>query len=262
MITPTKDGITENLEDDFKDLLESIEGKNPLEISANKIITQDNDTKMLIRKAKWIASYKLPVLITGPTGTGKELFARLLHGNRKGKFVAVNCGGIPDTLLESEFFGHEKGAFTGATSRREGYFEEAEGGTIFLDEIAELPRFLQCKLLRVLEDKKLRRVGGNGEIPITARIVAATNHGNLHTNEKLFRQDLYFRLAGTRLYLKSLLERGEKEIKLLWNHFTNNTLPFPEEKDDYTWPGNVRELKNLAEENLIFKDFLEKQGLE
>lgn len=260
--------------DTFDDILAEMEGplkkplfskteiKSQMALVRESIVTQDNDTIKTIERAEFLASYDIPVLITGPTGTGKELFARLLHGNRQGKFVAVNCGGIPDTLIESEFFGHEKGAFTGATSRREGFFEEARDGTIFLDEIAELPRFLQSKLLRVLQEKKIRRIGGSVELPINCRIVSATNHMDLETDEKIFRQDLYFRLAGTRIYLKSLMERGLDEVKILWTYFTEGKLLINDHVIGHTWPGNIRELKNYAEECVIFSKFIAEETKE
>jgi len=229
-----------------------------LQQSIKNVVTQDKDTLNTIKRASWIWSHNIPVLITGQTGTGKELIARILHGNRTGKFVAINCGGIPDTLLEAEFFGAERGSYTGCDSTRIGYFEEANDGTIFLDEIAELPRTLQCKLLRVLQEREIRRIGGKKNIKINCRIVSATNFTELNKYEKLFRSDLYYRLAGTRFALKTLHERGQGEIDLIYNHFTKGEfgeLPSHKCLPQYDWPGNVRELLNYCEELIAFKTF-------
>jgi transcriptional regulator with GAF, ATPase, and Fis domain len=202
------------------------------------------------------------VLVTGESGTGKELLVRALHANsrRAGKpFVPVNCGAIPRELLESELFGHEKGAFTSAVRTRQGRFELAEGGTIFLDEIGEMDLSLQVKILRALQEKEFERVGGDKTLKADVRIVAATNR-DLEEEVKAgrFREDLYYRLNVIPLHLPPLRQRGE-DILLLADHFlrrfctqkNREPLTFtPEARDlilTYPWPGNVRELENFME---------------
>ncbi len=202
------------------------------------------------------------VLITGETGTGKEMVARLLHNTSSRKerpFIPVNCASFSESLLESELFGHEKGAFTGADSCRKGLFELAHEGTLFLDEIADLPYLLQAKFLRVLQEREFRRVGGNTLLHTNARIILATNK-DLHQLVKLkqFRQDLYYRISGIQVYVPPLRKHKE-DIALLASQFlqsaqvqynrkvrgfTRNTIRLMEE---YSWPGNVRQLKNEIE---------------
>jgi transcriptional regulator with PAS, ATPase and Fis domain len=194
----------------------------------------------------------LPILILGETGTGKELVAQALAAGRKGPFVPVNCGGIPDTLLESEFFGSVKGSFTGATDRR-GYVEEAEGGTLFLDEIGDMPLMLQCKLLRLLQSRKFRRVGETIERPANFRLVSATNCRDL-TESKTFRLDLYYRLAGDIIKLPTLFERGY-DYELIIKKFAK---PHLVEKlikcsCNTVFKGNIRELNNLIEKTNILE---------
>ena len=204
-----------------------------------------------------VARTRLPILVTGESGTGKELFARALHdlsSVASGPFVAVNCGALARELAESELFGHERGAFTGAGARKVGWFEEASGGTLVLDEIGELSLDLQPKLLRVLETGRLRRVGGQGEIAVNVRVVALTLRDlRVEASRGLFRMDLYHRLAGCELRLPTLRERTS-DIALLTEHF------LAELKDEFgprtldaeatshllahAWPGNVRELRN------------------
>lgn len=216
--------------------------------------------KQVFTMIEQVASTDVDVLILGETGTGKELVARAIHqrSHRHGQpFVAVDCGAIPENLLESEFFGHEKGAFTGADSRRIGLLEYADGGTFFLDEIGELPLLLQAKLLRTLQERKLRRVGGREEIKIDVRIVAATAR-NLEEmiREKRFREDLYYRINVVRIDLPPLRQRGD-DIGLLAEHFAQR---FSREMGKpvvgispeayqvlchYRWPGNIRELQNV-----------------
>jgi len=208
-----------------------------------------------------VADSRSSVLIQGESGTGKELIARAIHfnGNRAGKmFVPINCSAIPENLLESELFGHVKGAYTGAAENKRGLFEYADQGTLFLDEIGDLSPVLQSKLLRVLEDGRIRRVGDYREIEVDARIVAATNkdiQDLLNTGK--FREDLYFRLAVIPIHVPTLKERRE-DIRLLTEHFvsffSDGKLPairFGKEAMEilvrYGWPGNVRELKNLVE---------------
>lgn len=209
------------------------------------------------------------VLVTGESGTGKELLVRALHRNskRRGKpFVPVNCGAIPKELLESELFGHEKGAFTHAVRSRPGRFELADGGTIFLDEIGEMDLSLQVKILRVLQEKEIERVGGTSIKKIDVRIVAATNR-DLETEVSAgrFREDLFYRLNVIPLHLPPLRERGG-DVVLLASHFLNrfcsdknrSVLKFADKARDmlvsYSWPGNVRELENFMERLSILCD--------
>lgn len=204
----------------------------------------------------------ISVSITGETGTGKELVAKAIHYNSKRKnkpFVAVNIAAIPRDLIESELFGHEKGAFTGAISRRIGKFEEAEGGTIFLDEIGEMEPGLQAKLLRVLQEREVTRIGGNQVIKLDVRIIAAT-HRDLSEEVKSgrFREDLYYRLLGLPINLPALRERGN-DVILIAKHFLDlfskenqmqklKISPEAQEKLlQYGWPGNIRELKSVIE---------------
>lgn len=209
-----------------------------------------------------LAASKQSVLITGETGTGKELVARAVHGLSpfsNGPFVAVNCGAIPENLIEGELFGHEKGAFTNAYAARKGKFELAEKGTLFLDEIGEMPLILQVRLLRVLEEGHIYRVGGEKPIPIHVRIVAATRQDlEKAVDDGLFREDLYYRLNILRIQLPPLRERPDDVPLLAW-HFlerafseTNKDVPFPHLSETATdllqqqwWKGNVRELRNL-----------------
>ncbi len=208
-----------------------------------------------------VARSNAPILITGASGTGKEVAARTIHrlSRRGGKpFVAFNCGAISPTLIESELFGHERGSFTGADKRRVGYFEEAMGGTLFLDEITEMGAELQVKLLRVLEDRTLRRVGGSSEIKVDVRLISATNRDPREAiDEKKLREDLYYRLNVFPLALPTLTERRD-DIPLLGEHFRK--LIEEQERagvtgwdpgaiellNSYDWPGNVRELRNIV----------------
>jgi DNA-binding NtrC family response regulator len=206
------------------------------------------------------------VLIEGESGTGKELVARAIHRlspRRSKPFIAVNVGALPDTLLESELFGHEKGSFTGATERRIGRFELANTGTIFLDEIGDVPLATQVKLLRVLEEREITRVGGTQTIPVDVRVVAATNNPLRDgIEEGRFRADLYYRLNVLSIYLPPLRERRE-DIPILVRQFITelsrqHDRPFkgisPEALDklvQYAWPGNVRELRNLVESMVV-----------
>ena len=219
-----------------------------------------------------VADSDSTVMIQGESGTGKELVARMLHFNslrRDRPLVPVNCGAIPETLLESELFGHEKGAFTGATHTRMGRFELANGGTIFLDEIGEMSLPLQVKLLRVLQERAFERVGGNRTIQVDVRIVAATNQDlEALVEEKRFRQDLFYRLHVIPIVIPPLRER-RSDIPLLIDHFlarfnqTKHTAISGIEPDamrlltSYDWPGNIRELENMVERLVVLK----KQGV-
>ncbi len=216
-----------------------------------------------------VADYPSPVLITGETGTGKELIARVIHndgGRAERRFVPVNCGAIPENLLESELFGHVKGAFTGADREKEGLFEAASGGTIFLDEIGDMPLSLQVKLLRTVQEGEVRRVGETGSRPVDVRVVAATNKDlEEEVREDRFRQDLFYRIAVIPIHLAPLRQRTE-EIPPLVRHFidgNNDRLRLDIEGIEsdamdilleYTWPGNVRELENTIERAMVLTD--------
>ncbi|MCE1238643.1 MAG: sigma-54 dependent transcriptional regulator [Azonexaceae bacterium] len=209
-----------------------------------------------------LADSAADVLILGETGTGKELIARCLHDlspRRHGNFVAINCGGLPETLFDSEIFGHEAGAYTGAGKRRIGKIEHASGGTLFLDEIESMPLPMQIKLLRVLQERTLERLGSNTSIPIDCRVIAATKADLLElAGRGGFRADLYYRLSVATLNLPPLRERRE-DIPLLFEHFllqaaARHQRPQPADNPGrirqlvaYDWPGNVRELRNVAD---------------
>jgi len=229
---------------------------------ANDVIYKSNVMEELINLAMAVAATSVTVFISGETGTGKEVFAKAIHegSERKNKtFIGVNCGAIPEQLLESELFGHEKGAFTGAASRHDGLFQAASGGTLFLDEIGDMPLSLQVKLLRVLQDMEVRPVGSTKTIPIDVRIISAT-HRDLDEMVKAgeFRSDLYYRLKVVPLSMPSLSERCE-DIPLLADYFleehaqANNKKKkhlSPDALDYLTaaeWPGNIRQLNNVIE---------------
>lgn len=211
------------------------------------------------------ASADAPVLITGNTGTGKNVVARSIHYKSSAKrkaFISVSCAALPENLIEAELFGHEKGAFTGAVTARKGIFELAEGGTLFLDEIGAMPLHLQSKLLGVLEDKKIRRIGGESIRPVDARIIAASNTDlEKAIKNKTFRDDLYYRLSVIRIHIPPLMDRPQ-DIPKLCDFFIHKmakdrkvTLPDSELSRlmEYKWPGNVRELKNVIERSLIIQ---------
>ena len=210
------------------------------------------------------AAEKAPVLVTGETGTGKNLVASLIHyrgAGRKNAFVSINCAAIPENLIEAELFGYEKGAFTGAATSKRGIFEMAEGGTLFLDEIGEMPMHLQTKLLGVLEDKKIRRLGGEAARPVDVRIIAATGSELENVLGKTFRSDLYYRLSVIRMHIPPLRERRQ-DIPELCDyllkkiaHGGDYRLSDPEVNKlmQYDWPGNVRELKNILERSFILQ---------
>lgn len=223
----------------------------------------------VLNLAQKVAQSKTTVLLLGESGTGKEVFARVIHKlspYRKGAFVVINCAAIPKELLESELFGHEKGAFTGATDRRIGKFELANGGTIFLDEIGEMDLSLQAKLLRVVEEMEIERVGGNKKICVDVRIIAASNRDlEKAINEKTFREDLYYRLSVFPITLPPLRERRE-DIPLLVHHFISLyskelkkgiqgiSEPAMELLIQQPWKGNIRELENCIERAAILCD--------
>jgi two-component system response regulator AtoC len=209
------------------------------------------------------APLPVPVLVQGETGTGKELVARALHSfgaNPEGPFVALNCGAIPDTLLESELFGHRRGAFTGADRDHRGAIEQASKGTVFLDEVGELPPLLQVKLLRFLQEGEIRPLGSESAIQVSGRVVAATNRDlRRAVDEGRLREDFYYRLGAYEIVLPPLRDR-RSDIPLLVEHFRNRTqrrlgldeLPGPSDRslavlEAHPWPGNVRELENIIQ---------------
>jgi two-component system, NtrC family, nitrogen regulation response regulator NtrX len=225
--------------------------------------------KNVMAQVERVAASEARVAILGETGAGKELIARTLHEKShrcKGPFVTLNCAAVPAELIESELFGHEKGAFTGAATRHTGKFEQAHGGTLFLDEIGDMPAIMQAKLLRVLEQKEVERVGSDRSIPVDVRVIVAT-HRNLEelVRKGEFRQDLYHRIFVFPILLPPLRERRD-DIKLLVDFFAlavaeqNDWKPreiAPEayaELERYSWPGNVRELRNVVERLLLLTD--------
>lgn len=226
------------------------------------IIGQSPAALRMKRLIEQVAGSDATVLLTGRSGTGKELAAQAIHRLSKratAPFIAINCAALTETLLESELFGHEKGAFTGAAARKRGRFELAEGGTLFLDEIGEMPLSMQTKLLRVLEERVLIRVGGVDSLPIDVRVVAATNR-NLKSEvaRQSFREDLYFRLNVFPIEMPTLAERGS-DVVLIAEHLLK-LARFPHWKlsaevagllSDYDWPGNIRELRNVLERAVI-----------
>jgi two-component system, NtrC family, response regulator AtoC len=234
-----------------------------------QILAKSQSMQDIFHTIAKIADYKTTVMISGESGTGKELVARALHkrsARNAGPFVAVNCGAIPENLLESELFGHKKGAFTDASSDRIGLFEQATGGTLFLDEIGELPIALQVKLLRVLQDEMIRKVGDTRDIKVDVRIIAAT-HRDLSAEVKAgrFREDLYYRLNVLPIAVPPLRSRRE-DIPLLIDHFLarNNARLGTSIRGvdtearrilvEYSWPGNVREIENTIERAMVLTE--------
>jgi two-component system response regulator AtoC len=246
--------------------------------SFNNIIAKSESFKGVFEVIKRLTPFNTTVLITGESGTGKELIARAIHENspRRGKpFIAINCGAIPETLMESELFGHKKGAFTDASRDKRGLFEEAHGGTLFLDEVGDLPLHLQVKLLRALQQQVIRRVGDEHDIPIDVRIVSATLRDLDHeVRQGRFREDLLYRINVISIHLDPLRERPE-DITILIEHFLNKhtarlgiskkTVPNDVLKAlvNYSWPGNARELENCLERALVLSpgDTLELSSL-
>ena len=236
---------------------------------APRIIGEDAQLKQVSQQLHRAADTDATVLLQGESGTGKELFARTLHAlspRAEGPFVAINCAAIPETLLETELFGHEKGAFTGAATRKPGRFEMAHRGTLFLDEIGDLPLGLQAKILRALEEKRFERVGGTSSLHVDTRVVAATNRNlKVAVGARQFREDLFFRLSVFPITIPPLRVRTG-DIPILAHHFverfcrdlTKPTLMLsPSALDElraYAWPGNVRELQNCIERAVILCD--------
>lgn len=229
----------------------------------NNIIGESVPITELKQQISQVAPSDHAVLICGETGSGKELVAKALHQSShryNAPFAALNCASISPQLFESELFGHERGAFTGAQGQHKGVFEQVQGGTLFLDEIGELPLDFQAKLLRVLESRSIRRVGGKEEIPINVRVIAAT-HRDLHESvaKKTFREDLYYRLHVIPLFVPPLRERIE-DIPLLVKYFVEQLTPEAvlltsgafNKLISTNWPGNVRELKNVISRSLVY----------
>ena len=237
-----------------------------LEHNFEEIISQSPRYKKVLAQVEQVAITDATVLVLGESGTGKELLARAVHNISKRKtrpLVKVNCAALPANLIESELFGHEKGAFTGAIARKTGRFELADGGTLFLDEVGELPLEVQSKLLRALQEGEIERVGGNSVINVDVRIITATNRNlEQEVEEGNFRADLFYRLNVFPIQSIPLRERKE-DIGLLVRHFTNkfgakigkriNSIPKRaiNSLQDYSWPGNIRELENVIERAVI-----------
>jgi transcriptional regulator with GAF, ATPase, and Fis domain len=253
------------LKEVMADDLRYLQGR--LQHFSGDVIGEDFGLKEVMEMVREVAPLDSPVLLQGETGVGKEIIANAIHSlsrRKNGAFIQVNCGAIPETLIDSELFGHEKGAFTGAISQKRGCFERADGGTIFLDEVGELPLQAQVRMLRVLQDKNIHRVGGTGQIKVDIRIIAAT-HQNLHemVKRRLFRDDLWFRLNVFPIAIPPLRDRKE-DIPALVDHFVEkkskelqmHLLPrltpgAMAPLMGYAWPGNVRELENVIERALI-----------
>ena len=255
---------TRTLEVEVKQLHERLDEK----FSFEGIIGHSPKLQEVIDRVKLVAPSRATILIEGESGTGKELIAQAVHQSSpraRGPFIAVHCAALSENLLESELFGHERGAFTGATERRVGRFEMADGGTLFLDEIGEISASTQVKLLRFLETKAIERVGGSKPIELDVRLVAATNrHLEQMVREGKFREDLFFRLNVVRIAMPPLRERAE-DIPLLLSHYIkvfsdeNGVPPLTVEAgalhtlQRYPWPGNIRELRNFAENAVVLR---------
>jgi len=241
----------------------------PRQYSFANIIARSHKMQAIFQTIRKIADFKTSILITGESGTGKELIAKAIHynsGRANNPMIAVNCGGIPETLLESELFGHVKGAFTDAYRVKKGLFEEADGGTLFLDEMGELPLSLQVKLLRALQEDEIRPLGDSKTVKVDVRIITATarNLGDM-VNKGLFREDLFYRINVLTIEMPPLRDRRE-DIPLLAEHFVQKYnqrlgLNIREVHTDclqrlmnYNWPGNVRELENVVERSMVLAE--------
>jgi len=234
--------------------------------SFDRLIGKSAAMQRIYSVIETVADSRATVLITGESGTGKELVAKAIHyfGSRKeGPFVALNCAALPETLIESELFGHEKGAFTNAIRQKRGHFEMADGGTLLLDEVSEMPHALQAKLLRVLQEKEIQRLGSETRIPVDTRVIATSNrHLPTEVEEGNFREDLFYRLNVIPIHLAPLRERVE-DIPALTDHFiryynaeNNRSVKRVADRvlhlfEDYSWPGNVRELENYIERAVV-----------
>src|SRR5919107_587545 len=257
----------------FEPLGESVEVELADTDRFGSMIGRSVKMRDMFARLEKLARTDTTVLVTGETGAGKELVAEAMHDHSpraNGPFVVLDCGSIPPNLIESELFGHERGAFTGATSNYAGAFERAHGGTVFLDEIGELPLAMQPKLLRVLERKEVRRVGGAKTIEVDVRIVAATNRDlGVEVNRGRFREDLYYRLAVARVHVPPLRDRKD-DLPLLIEHILTTTpggetASIAQETIDlmmkHDWPGNVRELRNVIERAVLLSESPAADGL-
>ena len=236
-------------------------------IESEKYSFSDPKTEKLINLAKKVAETNVTVFIHGPTGTGKEVISSFIHQNSKRDekpFVAINCAAIPENMLEAMLFGHEKGAFTGASSANKGIFRAADSGTLLLDEISEMPLSLQAKLLRVLQEKKVTPIGGQRDIDVDVRVIATTNRDMMtEVKEKKFREDLYYRLNVFPLETLNLSERPNDiipiSVALLKRHTEFDKIPYITKNaqkilSDYDWPGNVRELENVLQRAIVLSE--------
>jgi two-component system response regulator PilR (NtrC family) len=254
LVAENQDLKTEN-----RDLRAELQGQHQFE----RLIGRSAKMKDVFQLIRRVASTGSTVMVSGESGTGKELIARAIHynsGRDECPFVSINCGALPDELLESELFGHMKGSFTGATGNKKGLFEVADRGTIFLDEIGETSSAMQIKLLRVLQERRIRRVGGTEEIPVDVRVITATNQDlEQMVRDRSFREDLYYRINVIKIEMPPLREKTE-DIPALAEHFLNKYReivgkPIPggiakatmEYLEAYDWPGNVRQLENVIE---------------
>lgn len=250
----------------FINQVASLESRLRKQARFDRIIGQSSAMLELFSLLERVISNDITVLVTGESGTGKELVAQAIHyqsGRKDNPFISVNCAAIPESLLESELFGHEKGSFTGAVGTHIGKFESADTGTIFLDEIGEMPLALQAKLLRVLQEREIQRIGGRKSITVDIRVIAATNRDlKREVENKLFREDLYFRLNVMPVHLPPLRKR-QSDIPLLVEHLISvynprlsrnimgTTQPVNEALANYDWPGNVRELENVVQRAMV-----------
>ncbi len=236
-------------------------------IESEKYSFSDTKTNCLINMARKVAETDVTVFIHGPTGTGKEVISNFIHQNSKrheNPFVAINCAAIPENMLEAMLFGHEKGAFTGASSTNKGIFRAADSGTLLLDEISEMPLSLQAKLLRVLQEKKVTPIGGQRDIDVDVRVIATTNRNMMdEVKEKKFREDLYYRLNVFPLETLNLSQRPKDiipiSIALLRRHTNIEKIPYITKEAqkilvNYTWPGNVRELENVLQRAIVLSE--------
>ncbi len=239
----------------------------PEEHKQQSFVFVDPTSQKLLELTRRVAQAEVTTLLTGPTGAGKEVLARVLHDaspRRNGPFVGLNCAAMPESMIEDLLFGHEKGAFTGAAREHPGVFEQAEGGSLFLDEIAEMPYALQTKLLRVLQERQVTRLGARSTVPVDVRLIAATNRdlrAAMQAHE--FREDLYFRISTFRLRVPSLAERRQ-DILPLARHMLEMHAPAGETRElstdaeslliTYGWPGNVRELSNVMQRALVLSN--------
>ncbi|NBO42164.1 MAG: sigma-54-dependent Fis family transcriptional regulator, partial [Betaproteobacteria bacterium] len=242
----------------------AVDGLFSADVKSKSYVFVDPISQHLLALAQRVAQTEVAALLVGPTGAGKEVLARVLHESSlraKGPFVAMNCAALPEHLIEDMLFGHEKGAFTGAHKEHKGLFEQAQGGTVFLDEIGEMPIQLQAKLLRVLQEKKLNRLGSETSIDLDVRIIAATNKDLRQAiQNREFREDLYFRISTFRLRIQPLNERPGDILPLVSQSLTRHakgTVPLSVNVEaqhmllQYPWPGNVRELENVVQRAVV-----------